>query len=219
MPILDWFYNLSGKGQSNDLSQRRAIHLSEKSWITVLAWKSKDCTGQVAPSVKTSIKEGGNVGHVAARIRDKDRAAYYASFWPQNGVTNPKEKVNSTTERTFAKDVYAEKGLPQVSETFYTLDNSAAIEEYERIKHRRYQLKTKVNPLFHDQKKENCSSFIYAILRAAGINKLSPTCAALEKDIFAITPNKMAKCVRAAKARELEEYPETSAFEPQQLHL
>jgi len=164
--------------------------------------------------VESELKGGeGNFGHVSMKTSGVD--GIYGSHWPgieRTATGMIKTGVKAFEDRTLDEDITAEEPFNPISVTLYSLNRKDMHNEYRELCRRLWSLKgSKV--IIADT--ENCSSFVYKILSAGGINDLSAKCSALGSyfRFNPLEPKDLLECLLDAKRRELELYPETEEYD------
>lgn len=218
--------------------------VSRHNWVTARAWQAQDPQGNLTTSTQLALD--GLSAPVKAKLLEKEKTeapqpathrprighasveteGNYASFWPGESVglnkdkVGMKESVPGRNNDSLRNDIQSEGGAATTEVTFYSLDKHKVNEEFAKMKKESPRYVMKPHPIlgsiYEQSNSQNCSSSAYRLLKAGGIDELSPKCAELNSFFkIAISPDSFQACLIDAKKKEMEQFPETKNFTPQ----
>jgi hypothetical protein len=165
------------------------------------------------------------IGHVSV----ENSLGNYLSFWPSDGIGandlyNPlshgKKKSQKATVSTLSADMASEDPfeigrLPETDVILYSLNVLNVHDEITQLNERgEYALVG--GHILNWYKAESCSSAAHSVLKKGNIFELADECRFIDSILNTfnpVKPTEIAKCVKSAKNRELELFPETKTWD------
>jgi hypothetical protein len=187
-----------------EVKQQERSQLTQDSRIIVRIWTSE----------RNKEFPGQNVGHVSL---ETFQPAGYMSLWPQatptaldKGAIQP---VPHEFKANYAADLQAERRRPELTICLYSL-NLHLLHEAWQNKRDNLEGWTLIgsNKLINSGSADSCSGMAYHLLEKALIYELISKSRYSKTFSSVVTPDDLGNAVRQAKIAELEQFPETAAF-------
>jgi len=148
------------------------------------------------------------------RIQNFFNSVFYRNNWTtvRLWIATDNDAGHASVQTRELASKWPTTTVPDIQETFYSLDTNKINTEYEALRSRNF-VPEKTNPESGKGGQLSCTALTYKILGAGGINSLSEKCSCLEESWGSISPKNLAQCIIDAKQQELKKFPETAEQE------